>query len=60
MSEFIYLYRGGTRSESPAEGEVVMQKWLSWMQDLESKGHLKDRDSRSRARARSCAESSAP
>ncbi len=43
MSEFIYLYRGGTRSESPAEGEVVMQKWLSWMQDLESKGHLKDR-----------------
>ncbi len=43
MSEYLYLYRGGSRPESPDEGEQVMQKWISWMQDLETKGHLKDR-----------------
>lgn len=43
MSEYLFLYRGGSRPESPAEGEKVMQKWISWMQDLETKGHLKDR-----------------
>lgn len=43
MSEYLFLYRGGSRPESPAEGEQVMQKWISWMQDLETKGHLKDR-----------------
>ena len=43
MSEYLYLYRGGSRPESAAEGEQVMQKWISWMQDLETKGHLKDR-----------------
>jgi hypothetical protein len=43
MSEYLFLYRGGSRPESPAEGEKVMQKWISWMQDLEINGHLKDR-----------------
>jgi hypothetical protein len=43
MSEFVYLYRGGRRAESPAEGEKQMQLWVSWMQDLEAKGHLKER-----------------
>jgi hypothetical protein len=43
MSEYLFLYRGGNRSDSPAEGERVMQKWIGWLQDLESKGHLKDR-----------------
>ncbi|HEY6326975.1 MAG TPA: YciI family protein [Candidatus Cybelea sp.] len=43
MSEYLFLYRGGSRPESPAEGEQVMQRWISWMQDLETKGHLKDR-----------------
>src|SRR5579864_5328942 len=43
MSEFVYLYRGGSRAESPDEGETVMQKWMTWLQDLASKGHLKDR-----------------
>lgn len=43
MSEYLFLYRGGSRPESPAEGEKVMQKWISWMQDLETTGHLKDR-----------------
>lgn len=43
MSEYVFLYRGGSRADSPAEGERVMQKWISWMQDLETRGHLKDR-----------------
>lgn len=43
MSEFVYLYRGGQRPSSPAEGEQIMQKWMAWMQDLAEKGHLKDR-----------------
>lgn len=43
MGEFLYLYRGGRRAETPAEGEQVMQKWVAWMQDLAQAGHLKDR-----------------
>ncbi len=43
MSEFVYLYRGGRRPESPAEGERQMQRWSTWLQDLASKGHIKDR-----------------
>jgi hypothetical protein len=42
MSEFVYLYRGGRRGESPAEGEQIMQKWVAWLQDLAAKGHIKD------------------
>jgi hypothetical protein len=42
MSEFVYLYRGGRRPESPAEGEQVMQQWATWLQDLAAKGHIKD------------------
>ncbi|HZY96959.1 MAG TPA: YciI family protein [Candidatus Cybelea sp.] len=42
MSEFVYLYRGGRRPESPAEGEQVMQKWVAWLGDLAAKGHIKD------------------
>jgi hypothetical protein len=43
MSEFVFLYRGGERSNSPAEGEKVMQKWVAWMTELGEKGHMKDR-----------------
>lgn len=43
MSEFIYLYRGRTRTESPSEGEKVMQRWMAWLQELDTNGHLKDR-----------------
>lgn len=43
VSEFIYLYRGGSRPESPSEGEKVMQRWVSWLQELGTNGHLKDR-----------------
>lgn len=43
MSEYLFLYRGGSRSESPADGEKIMQAWMTWMQDLATKGFLKDR-----------------
>jgi hypothetical protein len=43
MSQFLFVYRGGQRAESPAEGERVMQKWVAWMEDLGKKGFLKDR-----------------
>ena len=43
MAEFVYLYRGGQRATTPAEGEKVMQKWVAWMEDLGKNGHLKDR-----------------
>ena len=42
MSEYVFLYRGGQRPESPAEGEQVMQKWVAWMQELAANGHMKD------------------
>jgi hypothetical protein len=42
MSEFVFLYRGGRRAESPAEGEKQMQRWVGWLQDLTAKGHIKD------------------
>ena len=43
MSEFVFLYRGGQRASDAAESDKVMQKWVAWMEDLGSKGHLKDR-----------------
>jgi len=43
MSEFVYLYRGGQRPQSAADGEREMQKWAAWLQDLAGKGHIKDR-----------------
>jgi hypothetical protein len=42
MGEFLYLYRGGQRSETPAEGEQVMRKWTAWLKELAESGHLKD------------------
>lgn len=43
MSQFVYLYRGGERPQSPEEGEKEMQRWVTWMQELGAQGHLKDR-----------------
>ncbi len=44
MSEFLYVYRGGHRDQSsPEEMQQVMHKWMTWMQGLVEKGHLKDR-----------------
>ena len=31
MSEFLFLYRGGTRPTSPQEGQSVMQQWMTWL-----------------------------
>ena len=42
MSEFVYLYRGGRRAESSADGEKQMQRWVNWLQELSEKGHIKD------------------
>ncbi|MGH7524776.1 MAG: YciI family protein [Gemmatimonadales bacterium] len=43
MSEFIFLYRGGTRPGSAEEGQKVMQKWVAWFQELAAAGHVVDR-----------------
>jgi hypothetical protein len=44
MSEFLYVYRGGQRTQtSPEQMQQIMQKWMTWMQGLTEKGHLKDR-----------------
>ena len=43
MNEFVFLYRGGERADSPQQAEQVMQKWVAWMNDLGQKGFLKDR-----------------
>lgn len=46
MAEFIYLYRNSTAARQAAMGtpeaaQKSMQRWMAWMRDLESKGHLK-------------------
>jgi hypothetical protein len=43
MSEFVYLYRGGRRAQSPDEAEKQMQRWIAWLTDLANKGHIKDK-----------------
>jgi hypothetical protein len=43
MPEFAYLYRGGSRPESPEQAQQVMQKWIAWMKDLAERGHMVDR-----------------
>jgi hypothetical protein len=42
MSQFLYLYRGGDRPQTPEQSQQTMQKWMAWMQDLGAKGKLKD------------------
>ena len=34
MSEFLYLYRGGTRPASPAEAQQEMLRWVNWLKEL--------------------------
>jgi hypothetical protein len=43
MSEYVFLYRGGSRPTSPQEAQAVMQLWMNWMQELAGQGHMKDR-----------------
>jgi hypothetical protein len=47
MSQFIYLYRtsDAARQESmgtPERAQQNMQRWMSWLKELDAKGHLKD------------------
>jgi hypothetical protein len=42
MSEFVFLYRGGERPDSPDGIQQMIQKWMTWLKDLGAKGHLKD------------------
>ena len=46
MAEFIYLYRNSPAERQQAMGtpeaaQKSMQRWMAWMRDLESRGHLK-------------------
>ncbi len=43
MSEYVFLYRGGSREGSPAEMQQLMQKWVSWLKGLAEQGHIKDK-----------------
>jgi hypothetical protein len=48
MSQFLYLYRMTPTSRQNAMGtpeaaQQSMQKWMTWLADLETRGHLKDR-----------------
>jgi len=42
MSEFTYLFRGGSAPGSPELTQQRMQKWVAWMKELGQNGHLKD------------------
>ena len=46
MSEFIFLYRNSPAARertmgTPEKAQQTMQRWMVWMRDLESNGHLK-------------------
>ncbi|WP_437520395.1 YciI family protein [Sorangium sp. So ce726] len=41
MNEFLFLFRGGDMSGSPAEMQQRMEKWFAWARELTEKGHLK-------------------
>ena len=43
MSEFVFLYRGGDRPESPELMQQVLQKWMTWFKTLTEKGHVVER-----------------
>ena len=42
MNEFLYLYRGYQRAESPEEAKDNTQRWMSWLTHLQKDGHVKD------------------
>jgi len=48
MSDYIYLFRTTPDARraamgSPELAQQSMQRWLAWLRDLETKGHVKDR-----------------
>jgi len=42
MSEFLFLYRGGDRDQTPAAMQAQMQRWMTWLKELGEKGHIKN------------------
>lgn len=42
MTEFLYLYRGGERQQSPAGMQQQMERWMTWLKELGERGHLKN------------------
>jgi hypothetical protein len=47
MSQFVYLFRASEADQlehmgTPERAQQSMQAWLSWIRDLEAKGHLKN------------------
>jgi hypothetical protein len=47
MSQFVYLFRASPAEQrevmgTPERAQRSMQAWLSWIRELEAKGHLKD------------------
>lgn len=42
MADYLFLYRGGQRGNSPEESGQIMQKWMNWFKDLGASGNLKD------------------
>lgn len=48
MAQFIYLYRSSdavreANMGTPERAQQSMQRWMAWMKQLETNGHLKDR-----------------
>jgi len=47
MSEFVFLFRSGATEQqeamgSPERAKKSLEVWLTWIRELEAKGHLKD------------------
>ena len=47
MSQFIYLYRTSDAAQqesmgTPERAQQNMQRWMSWLKELDAKGHLKN------------------
>jgi len=38
MSNFMFLFRGGSTPTSPEEMQAQMQKWMTWIQRLREEG----------------------
>ena len=48
MSQFVYLYRIAEDARhqamgTPERAQQSMQRWMAWMKELDTQGHLKDR-----------------
>jgi hypothetical protein len=47
MNDFVYLFRSTPEAQaramgSPDDAQQSLKKWLDWVSELQSKGHLKD------------------